>query len=911
MTPSPVPLKTKGDRPGAQRWLLCLILLLPWFWLFGRSLVTNHTLAFRDAAHFHYPTFHWNTEQWHHKQIPLWNPQENLGSPIMSDLSSSLFYPPKLVFHLPLPFPRLYNWYVAMHVLLAAYGTYRLSRYWQASCWGAAFAALSFSLGGSLLSQHANVIYLISAAWLPFALHSTDQMLVHRNWKSALVLAGLLALMTLGGDPQAAYHVGLLAGLYALILTIHPQDRLRKATAARLSWFQHRFILLLMAGSATFLLAAVQILPTFQWSQQSQRNSYSQPHSLYEIPATLKHRASSPTTGPSDLSAEQSVFKGLFTNPPVETHHRAIYHFSVGPWRFAELLWPNISGKMYPVHRRWINQLPAEGKVWSPTLYLGLLPLFLACAAWSLRSSDVTIRWLSSLVLLSMLASLGWFGLGWLLHEVQSFVSGNPQSNTKLGEPVGGIYWLLVQLLPGYVQFRYPAKWFVIASLALSLLAGKQFDLACRWPTSSRFRYLMLVTAILSGLGMISVLLLRTWLVQQLGKSPPHTYWGPLDSSLAIRDILQALGQTALISLCGWWLFRKPLSLQHRWMIPGVVCLTALEITFANSWLVISGADRNWQMPAETGTSAVSSRPLNRYPLRIYRPRSARLIPLQWSTTSSWRRHEQIVAWDRTTLMPRYHLLSSYGMVDSPGSIQSRDYRMLWEVAGSRGQTTLGDRSEPSILSLLGVDYQITSRRGPSLRESQSSGVRFQRLKETFPRVWISHEIVHFPTLRSHDPGRLRARTEAVFFSDGAIRNFQQTAVVESDQQPTVADIRGSHLAVKTEHCQIVDYQPQRVTIEAQLSEPGMVVLSDTYDTNWRATVSFREQDQYVHSEHCQVYRTNRLMRGIYLPAGDYRIVYRYDPSLFRVGSMISILAWLGLGSGALLLRKRRKGRLD
>ena len=900
--------------PKPKRWLLIAIIFLPWCWLFGQSLIANRTLAFRDAAHFHYPTFHWNTEQWHDKQIPLWNSQENLGSPSLSDMSSSLLYPPKLVFQLPLPFPRLYNWYIALHFLLATYGTYRLSRYWQASCWGAAFAALSYGLSGSLVSQHANVIYLVSAAWLPFALQSTDQMLVHRNWKSALLLAVLLSMMTLGGDPQSAYHVGLLAGLYALILWRDAAKQRRPVISNRLSWFQHRFILLMLAGSATFLLCAVQILPTLQWSQQSQRKAYSQPHSLYEIPTALKRDPASATSEQAHLASQESLFTSLWATPAKKTHHRQIYHFSVGPWRFVELVWPNLSGKMYPVHRRWINQLPAEGRVWSPALYLGFIPLLLACAAWSLRSSDLKIRWLSYLVLIGGLASLGWFGLGWLLHEVQTFVSPQQPASLPIGQPVGGLYWLLVQVLPGYVQFRYPAKWFVIASLGLSLLAGKQFDVVCQEPGSRRLRHLILGTTIVSGLGFVAVLLLRSPIMHQFSQCPAHPYWGPLNHSLAIRDILQALGQTALISLCCCWLFRKPLVSQPRWVIPGILCLTALEITCANSWLVVSAADQNWQATKNGDLKEASPQQPDQHPVRIYHSRSKDLIPPYWSTSSSPLRHEEIVAWDRQTLLPRHHLLSSYGLVNSPGSLQSRDYHMLWKVARAQGKGTSRGRPDLSILRVLGVDYQIVATSQEAAGENDGEDqqgqkrpftVQFQHLSDRFPRVWINHEIIHLQPLQFPRSDTLQARTEAVYFPDGKPRNFREVAVVESDDEPSFEGPEQTSRTPKLEHCRIVDYRPQRVTIEAQLNEPGLVVLSDTYDTNWQATVTRHEAAGLGDPLRRHVYRTNRVMRGVYLPAGTYQIVYEYHPVPFWTGSAISLIAWLGLAGVALIVRKR------
>lgn len=886
------------QQPWLKRILLLSVILLPWCWLFGPSLITDQTPAFRDAAHFHYPTFHWAAEQWQKKQIPLWNPQENLGSPTMSDLSSSLFYPFKLIFQLPLPFPALYSWYIALHVLLAAYGTYRLSRYWQASSWGASLAAVSYTLGGSLLSQHANVIYLVSAAWLPFALQSTDRMLVQRNWRSALSLALLLTFMTLGGDPQSAYHAGLLAGLYALVLSRkRAQQPEAKSTSPR--WLQNRFILLILAGALTLLLSAIQVLPTWQWTRQSRRTAYTQPHSIYELPATWKRSDEASKNTRSGQQADS--LGGILATPAKQTHHRHIYHFSVGPWRFAELLWPNISGKMYPVHRRWINQFPGEGRIWSPTLYLGWLPLLLACMAWSLRSPDQTVRWLSYLVLLGVLASLGWFGIGWLIYEIQSAVQGQSATSPAIGQPVGGLYWLLVQVLPGYVQFRYPAKWFIVASLALSLLAGKQLDLLAQQPVSNRLRRLLATSAVVSGLAAACLLIFKTPLIQQLGRTAAHPYWGPIEATLAMQDILAAVVQTALLSLGCWWLLSRRQLSKRRWIVPALVCLTAAEITLANGWLVISSSDKQWQALPSIESQLPSLNLSGNHPTRIYRPRYGKLIPNYWSTTSSWLRHEEIVSWDRNTFLPRHHLLSSHALVESPGSIQSADYRSLWEVARTQGVTDVANDGNQPLLSLLGVDYLITKHPAETT-SATTADIQFQQLQSRFPRAWISHKLVHFPPVKSSSPDDLRARTENVFFPFGKNRDLRTSAVVESEEKPEFPKLPTTNVPA-IDSCRIVDYQDQEVTIEAQLASPGMVILSDTYTENWRATVAVKQGKGYRDPEVVPIYRTNRVMRGIYLPAGSYRITFRYHPTLFWIGSLVTLLTCLACSSALLLLR--------
>ena len=74
------------------------------------------------------------------------------------------------------------------------------------------------------------------------------------------------------------------------------------------------------------------------------------------------------------------------------------------------------------------------------------------------------------------------FGM-WLINEA---IPAEKQV-VEIGPQVGGIYWAMVMLLPKYFAFRYPAKLFVIASLALSLLAG--ISLRTYRPMFSRIGY--------------------------------------------------------------------------------------------------------------------------------------------------------------------------------------------------------------------------------------------------------------------------------------------------------------------------------------------------------------------------------------------------------------------------------------
>ncbi|MBC7855651.1 MAG: hypothetical protein IAF94_19645, partial [Pirellulaceae bacterium] len=79
-------------------WHIWLLVLLPMAVLFGPVLLTDRSFAMRDAAHFYHPLFKWTASEWAAGRVPLWNPHENCGVPVLADASSSVFYPGKLLF---------------------------------------------------------------------------------------------------------------------------------------------------------------------------------------------------------------------------------------------------------------------------------------------------------------------------------------------------------------------------------------------------------------------------------------------------------------------------------------------------------------------------------------------------------------------------------------------------------------------------------------------------------------------------------------------------------------------------------------------------------------------------------------------------------------------------------------------
>ncbi len=955
-------------------------------WLFADALFRGEVFVFRDAGHYYYPLFQLVRGEWAAGRVPLWNPYENLGVPLAGNPTSSVFYPGTLVFLLPLDYAWAYKLYVMGHLLLAAWAAYRLARRWGGSVEASGMGAMSYAFSGNVLFQYCNVIFLVGAAWLPLAVLAADRMLregsgfrgqgsafrgrgpgsreqgngrtdrnplggVLAKVRAALGLGAVLALMTLGGNAEMAYHAGLIAAFYAAWLwsteriatgPLSLWERVRVRILTRvvaspvsvaspvpphpdplpegegactdnrprlLRLAASRPALLALAAAVALLLSAVQVLPSMELSRRSGRAASTTARSVYELPRHLLRdtpRSSADQTHWADGLLCRRLEPG--------THHQHAYHFSVGPWRLAEYLWPNASGRQFPVHHRWIEVIRGEeGRVWVPSLYMGLFPILLALAALRLRKAQAQQTWLSWLAILSVVASFGGYGLGWLVHAIQIAAGRDPAGPWLVGSPFGGLYWLLTVLLPGYISFRYPAKLLVIAALALSMLAVRGWDRAWAKP-SPRMRRGLLCLGGLSLVGTLGVLAMCPFRERWLGHVPSNVLFGPLDKTGACLDLLFAFLQTAVLCGAGWWLLRCT-QRGARWTQAAALVLVAVDLAVANGWMVACAPAPQWQKRPELAAviHGEQARRGDDQPYRVFR--HPVWLPPSWSTSGSPDRVTEGMRWDRDTLFAKHNLGEGIPLAEVQGTMKPFDYQVfLWvgrtgtssrASAGVRSQAEPGNEVEgmsaPVFPNLL-AKYLILrgGDRMPAMEPIALGGTGAEDLLDVslwhnpghLPRAWIVDRVDVLPPLSSDDPREVWRRTTDVLYADGRPRNLRESAVVEADGwSPSPG--REAATASGEPTCRIVRYEPSCVEIEARLDRPGLVVLADQFYPGWRLEVETAGRG----TREVPILRTNRVMRAAWLPAGRHRLCYRYHPTSVLGGACLSALAWLALAA--------------
>ena len=81
-----------------------------------------------------------------------------------------------------------------------------------------------------------------------------------------------------------------------------------------------------------------------------------------------------------------------------------------------------------------------------------------------------------------------------------------------------------------------------------------------------------------------------------------------------------------------------------------------------------------------------------------------------------------------------------------------------------------------------------------------------------------------------------------------------------------------------------IQYSPNKVTMEVHLKQPGLLILGDVYYPGWKV---------YVDNKIDKIYRANYVMRAVYLKEGNHTVRFIYDPLLFKVGLIITLLTLL------------------
>lgn len=200
-------------------------------------------------------------------ELPLWNPYQACGHPILASLLYGVLYPLHAAW-LVLDPGVVLEISTALHLFLAWLFTYLFARACGLSRLAGAVAGLGFALSGIVVQEAIWYAPAIdSAVWLPLGLFAMEKLTRERRWKWMVVLAVCVAMPVYAGWLQNLLYLAQALALYAAV---------RLLAMVRRGGWRAAAATAVMAGAGVALgvaLSAAQLLPSLELSALSTRGS--------------------------------------------------------------------------------------------------------------------------------------------------------------------------------------------------------------------------------------------------------------------------------------------------------------------------------------------------------------------------------------------------------------------------------------------------------------------------------------------------------------------------------------------------------------------------------------------------------------------------------------------------------------
>ncbi len=283
----------------------------------------------------------WRFFAWENIQqgrLPLWNALNGMGAPLLANYQLALFYPPGWLVYGMAALGGItwlawsHTLLVVLHLIWAGLGMARLAKKIGLQPLAQSLCGLSFGLTGYFVARGGFFSMVWAGAWIPWIfLYASDLGMPVRSEASQarqkilhLPLVFAITLQLLAGHAQLCWYTLTLAGLW-VVVGGWVNSGFRQAGSVLVKFA--------LAGLVAAMISAVQLMPTLEYLQQSQR------------------------------SAAVS-YEGAMT-------------YSFWPWRLISLFAPDFFGN------------PGNGNYWGyasfweDAAYIGLVPMLLALSTFT------------------------------------------------------------------------------------------------------------------------------------------------------------------------------------------------------------------------------------------------------------------------------------------------------------------------------------------------------------------------------------------------------------------------------------------------------------------------------------------------------------------------------------------------
>jgi Bacterial membrane protein YfhO len=716
--------------------------------------------------------------------LPMWLPSVFSGAPFTGDAQSGWMYVPAMLLYVALPALAAFKVFILVHMLIAGFSTYGLSRLLGLSQMGSLAAAIAFEFGPFLKYSICCNIFMQVATWVPLSLLGIELAVRSRMWlgrSGGWIIAGFALSQELSGwIGQGAYYGLLAAGGFLVFRTLIAPG---VADCSPVRRFQDFGLHLVGIYGFAFGLAAAGVLPRLDAISRSSRAG-------------------------GTTATNNGEFSG---------------------WTLSQTI----------VRLLDVNQ--GQGR-W----YVGGTVLALAIVA-PLVSRRSSVFYFAVFSILSVILALD-------------------------RTPVHDLFFLLPRFL--VLHEHVPSRILMVAWIGPSLLAGATIDALAQKSTSPR----RMIASAIGGLAILAS-----------GYLAIHIFDVDIGSSVVWASSLTAgLVLVAAILKSQW--------ATARFRFAGFALLVILACLLA--FIAWDGAGRAFgkvldsdtpvamnvaadNTPSSGAAEFLLSRQESEPPFRFFGYDPGNFAATKWrgGYRSEFRDPmiqsllvndramilglEDVQGYDPVQVNRYVEFISTLNGVD-------QEYHELDVLPSGLNSPMLDILNARYIVVPVSVppgrpDLLHLSQHYPTVFEDDL--VRVLENDDALPRAWIVHD------------AREVDRDLALKLLAQGAADPAKTVLVEKTPPEVSAP---ADLSV--ERVSVVKNTGDSVRLTAIASTPGMVVMSDVYDPDWKAYVDGKEVPLYV---------ADHAFRAVPLPAGEHTIELRYEPLTLKIGIVISIVFFL------------------
>lgn len=115
--------------------------------------------------------------------------------------------------------------------------------------------------------------------------------------------------------------------------------------------------------------------------------------------------------------------------------------------------------------------------------------------------------------------------------------------------------------------------------------------------------------------------------------------------------------------------------------------------------------------------------------------------------------------------------------------------------------------------------------------------------------------------------------------------NFNPHQEIILEKKPNLT-LPNNDLISYNDKVEVVKYEPDYIEIKTDSTENGILFLSENYYPGWEASIDEIKTE---------IYQANYIFRAIELPKGNHIIKFIYNPKIFKTGAIVSVISLICL----------------